>query len=230
MVFRYLMDDIMDDIRTLECIMQERCHETGIAPDAADFCHGTLREIKEFHKGIYAHSLRVGFYASHLAEEEDKSDSYVRLATLGGLLHDTGKIDFDEDLFTGRQITIEEYERLKHHVFAGADALRPNLLLTSIIAGRHHLKPNGKGYGIERDLPFRSNAMHKDMLAYCETLVGMCDWMDALFTRGGVRVGGMPIDRDDQRAVAALLSEEFHDYPDDAVALSRARWLYANRL
>jgi len=219
------------DIPALETKVHALCSEIGISESAQQACRTHLGDIKAFDASVYAHSLRVGIYACELAKQEGRPTGTVRLSMLIGLLHDRGKAAFDKDLFSGRAITPEEYEALKEHPAISTAMLSEELMLTAIGSGMHHQRPNGDGYGLDiEDLPFETSHHVKMMLEYAATLVGMCDWMDALFTRGGIRMSGTAFDREDREQVAQALSTEYYGRPTHPLVHDRVAWLYRYRI
>ena len=118
-----------------------------------------LTDIRMHDAYTFAHSVNVAVLSAmmgmlcHLPKEE------LSLITLGGLLHDLGKIDVEYEILNkDRSLTQTEFEMIRQHPSAGARRIvkMHNLPKTSIlaaIAGQHHEHIDGTGYprGIKGD-------------------------------------------------------------------------------
>lgn len=107
--------------------------------------------------------------------------------TVGGLLHDIGKIGIRDDVLNKPgKLTDEEYELIKQHPVIGAEGLKkvpfpwPEVLP---IVRHHHEKWNGKGYPdgcAGDDIPFEAQ------------IIGVADFYDALTTNRPYRKAFTP--------------------------------------
>ena len=137
-----------------------------------------LREMKviQFYDDYtYQHSVGVMVTSLLLARklEEDGVRSFTAkekmTLALGSLLHDIGKATIDRDITNKPdKLTDEEFAEMKKHPIHGKvliRRLRPalesvfgdavDMNLVEQIVGCHHLRPDGKGYGIDPDVdPF----------------------------------------------------------------------------
>jgi len=137
-----------------------------------------LREMKviQFYDDYtYQHSVGVMVTSLLLARklEEDGVRSFTAkekmTLALGALLHDIGKATIDRDITNKPdKLTDEEFAEMKKHPIHGKvliRRLRPalesvfgdavDMNLVEQIVGCHHLRPDGKGYGIDPDVdPF----------------------------------------------------------------------------
>ena len=118
-----------------------------------------LTDIRMHDAYTFAHSVNIAVLSAmmgmlcHLPKEE------LSLITLGGLLHDLGKIDVEYEILNkDRSLTQTEFEMIRQHPSAGARRIvkMHNLPKTSIlaaIAGQHHEHIDGTGYprGIKGD-------------------------------------------------------------------------------
>jgi putative nucleotidyltransferase with HDIG domain/PAS domain S-box-containing protein len=95
------------------------------------------------------HSERVTSYAKKIAHDLKLDNEWIETLTLGGLLHDIGKIGtYDTVLDKAGPLTPEEYELVKKHPQKGADILAPIKQLKNVvpIIKHHHERYNGEGY------------------------------------------------------------------------------------
>ena len=137
-----------------------------------------LREMKviQFYDDYtYQHSVGVMVTSLLLAKklEEDGVRSFTAkekmTLALGALLHDIGKATIDRDITNKPdKLTDEEFAEMKKHPIHGKvliRRLRPalesvfgdavDMNLVEQIVGCHHLRPDGKGYGVDPDVdPF----------------------------------------------------------------------------
>lgn len=111
-----------------------------------------LTDIRTHDAYTFAHSVNVAVLSAmtgmlcHLPKEE------LSLITLGGLLHDLGKIDVHTDILNkNRSLTTSEFDIMKKHP---ADSARrilkmsdlPKVSILAAIAGQHHEHVDGTGY------------------------------------------------------------------------------------
>jgi len=134
------------------------------------------------------HLWRVSKYAQLLAKAYGESEASVAQISLGGFLHDLGKIGIpDAILNKADRLTDDEYNIIKTHPEMGfrmlgghplADFVKDAVLL-------HHERPDGKGYpkGLnENDIPLIAR------------IVGLCDAFDAMTSSRPYRAG-MPLEK-----------------------------------
>lgn len=120
------------------------------------------------------HLWRVSQYCRLLAEALGLSNYDVARITLGGFLHDLGKIGVPDGILKkpGR-LNHEEYETIMNHPEVGARVLsgHPLAALVKSAILHHHERPDGAGYpyGLdEGNLPLDSR------------IVSICDAFDAM--------------------------------------------------
>jgi putative nucleotidyltransferase with HDIG domain len=170
------------------------------------------------HPLVRKHAERVALLAEAVALKMKKD---AKAAFFAGLLHDTGKASIPNHLFDGRDITEEEYAEVKKHSLAGFLALRKKHLFTAYCAGFHHAL-NAKGYGLKlRDFPRNWELQTVKKLLEIATIIAICDYIDAAFTRDGVM-------KSDMEAPGADLRERLEKkFPDDLevvrIALGEAK-------
>ena len=111
-----------------------------------------LTDIRTHDAYTFAHSVNVAVLSAmtgmlcHLPKEE------LSLITLGGLLHDLGKIDVHTDILNkNRSLTMSEFDIMKKHPADGARRILkmsdlPKVSILAAIAGQHHEHVDGTGY------------------------------------------------------------------------------------
>ena len=110
-----------------------------------------LTDIRTHDAYTFAHSVNVAVLSAmtgmlcHLPKEE------LSLITLGGLLHDLGKIDVHTDILNkNRSLTTSEFDIMKKHPADGARRILkmsdlPKVSILAAIAGQHHEHVDGTG-------------------------------------------------------------------------------------
>lgn len=108
-----------------------------------------LHGIRNYDDMTYVHSLNVSLICSIFAKWLKFSEEDIRVLTLGGLLHDIGKMLVPRDIITkdGR-LTEEEYDIIKTHTIKGYQALKdqPVDVRVKYAALMHHERSDGSGY------------------------------------------------------------------------------------
>lgn len=95
------------------------------------------------------HSETVARIVSGIATMMGLSKQQTETITIGGRLHDIGKIGIRDDiLFKPGPLTPREFEIIKQHPAIGANILKPISSLNEIVSIvlYHHERPDGKGY------------------------------------------------------------------------------------
>ncbi len=108
-----------------------------------------LLRIKQFDDAIYRHSLDVGIIASIICAFRHVKPALLNAITLGGFLHDIGKINVDYNILNkSEKLTAEEFEQIKLHTFFGHNILLEEGFNDDIagVAFKHHEKLDGSGY------------------------------------------------------------------------------------
>ncbi|MBU1363206.1 MAG: HD-GYP domain-containing protein [Gammaproteobacteria bacterium] len=129
------------------------------------------------------HLWRVSRFSRLLASELDLPDSDVARISLGGFLHDLGKVGVPDQILNKKdRLTDEEYEVIKTHPDVGWRMLAGHPLagLAETAIRAHHEMPNGKGYprGLAgTDIPLDAR------------IVGICDAFDAMTSTRPYRRG-----------------------------------------
>jgi HD-GYP domain-containing protein (c-di-GMP phosphodiesterase class II) len=134
------------------------------------------------------HLWRVSRFSRLLAIESGLPDNDVARISLGGFLHDLGKVGVPDQILNKKdRLTDEEYEVIKTHPDVGWRMLsgHPLAQLAEAAIRAHHETPNGKGYPLGlsgSDIPLDGR------------IVGVCDAFDAMTSTRPYRKG-MPIEK-----------------------------------
>lgn len=134
------------------------------------------------------HLWRVSRYSRLLATELDLPEDDVARISLGGFLHDLGKVGVPDQILNKKdRLTDEEYEVIKTHPDVGWRMLagHPLARLAEAAIRAHHETPDGRGYprGLAgADIPLDGR------------IVGICDAFDAMTSTRPYR-RGMPVEK-----------------------------------
>ncbi|MDP3844387.1 MAG: HD-GYP domain-containing protein [Oxalobacteraceae bacterium] len=134
------------------------------------------------------HLWRVSRYALLLAESADFGNADAARTSLGGFLHDLGKVGVpDAILRKPGQLTDDEYAVIKTHPDIGLRMLSGHPLsgLVSDAVLLHHERPDGRGY---------PRGLAGDAIPAMARIVGICDAFDAMTSHRPYRAG-MPRDQ-----------------------------------
>jgi putative nucleotidyltransferase with HDIG domain len=132
------------------------------------------------HYKVKEHIMRVALLAEDVSVKIGKDQKACFFA---GLLHDIGKLSLSYDLFSGREITKEEYIEVKRHAIAGFKVLSELHLFTALCAGLHHALYNA-GYGLTiEDFPKDLSIATIKKVLEISTIISICDFIDAFSHR-----------------------------------------------
>ena len=132
------------------------------------------------------HLWRVSQFAKLLATQAGLPEADIARITLGGFLHDLGKISVPDHILGKKdRLTEEEYAVIKTHPEAGWRMLQGHPLahLAESAIRAHHETPNGRGY---------PRGVAGADIAVDARIVGICDAFDAMTSSRPYRQG-MPI-------------------------------------
>ncbi|PJA32137.1 MAG: phosphohydrolase [Zetaproteobacteria bacterium CG_4_9_14_3_um_filter_53_7] len=150
------------------------------------FVMSSMVEARDTYTG--GHLWRVGQFSRMLAEEAGLTKREVARISVGGFLHDLGKISIpDAILGKAGPLSDEEYEVIKTHPEVGARLLggHPLAGLVEQAILSHHETPHGKGY---------PHGLTADEIPLDARIVGICDAFDAMTSNRPYR-HGMPIEK-----------------------------------
>ncbi|WP_245578381.1 HD-GYP domain-containing protein [Marinobacterium litorale] len=153
------------------------------------------------------HLWRVARLSRLLADAAGMSAAESAQISLGGFLHDLGKVGVpDEILRKPGKLTDEEYDHIKTHPRIGLRMLAGHPLkpLAEYAVGMHHERPDGKGY---------PSGLSADKIPLEARIVGICDAFDAMTSHRPYRAG-MPI----EKALGIIRAEAGKQF-DEALAL-----------
>jgi putative nucleotidyltransferase with HDIG domain len=141
------------------------------------------------HVNIHGHSLRVGRFASGIAEAMGMDSNEVTAIRSAGYLHDIGKVAVDKRLF-GKPSALDpqEFQEMADHTTVGHQIVSnvqfPWPRIPEIVRW-HHERGDGSGY---------PDALHMDELPMAVRIVALADTFDAMTSerpyREPLSVGG----------------------------------------
>lgn len=110
--------------------------------------------IKVFHnmlisEELWSHSINVSKIATQMALLKGYSHDEILQITLGGLLHDVGKLEIPREvLYKTGKLSDSEFELIKSHSVKGVEVVKDCNLSPVVldIIRHHHEKLNAKGY------------------------------------------------------------------------------------
>lgn len=134
------------------------------------------------------HLWRVSQFSRMLGQKAGLSPGEVFQVSLGGYLHDLGKVGVPDDILKKPdRLTADEYAIIKTHPEVGQRAMAPHpmapLAVDHILS--HHERPDGKGY---------PHNLEGDQIPYQARIVGIADAFDAMTSTRPYRTG-MPIEK-----------------------------------
>ena len=117
-----------------------------------EFAVSDLFQVLHHDYATFTHSANVAFYCGILAGELGYARADIELITTGGLLHDLGKLDIDEEILCKPgKLTDIEFRKIRMHPLLGFKKLahRGDLLEGQLMmAYQHHERLDGKGYPV----------------------------------------------------------------------------------
>ena len=134
------------------------------------------------------HLWRVSRYARLLSQHMGLPAETVDRISIGGFLHDLGKIGIPDHILNKRdRLSDEEYAVIKTHPNSGLRMLagHPLKVLVQDAVALHHETPDGKGY---------PNSLTLEQIPLDARIVGVCDAFDAMTSTRPYREG-MPVAR-----------------------------------
>ncbi len=134
----------------------------------------SVARLKTHDDYTYMHSVAVCALMLSLANKMGLDKEQIRLAGIGGLMHDLGKAVMPlEILNKPGKLTDEEYAVMKEHTIVGAKILEDGGAETEVIdiALNHHEKMNGAGY---------PNRLPSEKISVLARMAAICDVYDAV--------------------------------------------------
>ena len=134
------------------------------------------------------HLWRVSRFASLLGKQAGLSENERARITIGGFLHDLGKVGIPDAILNKKdKLTDEEYAVIKTHPEIGRRMLsgHPFSGLAMDAVFMHHETPDGKGY---------PRGLKQNEIPAVASIVGICDAFDAMTSSRPYRKG-MPVEK-----------------------------------
>ena len=117
-----------------------------------EFAASDLFDVLHHDYATFTHSANVALYCGILGAELGYPREDIERITTGGLLHDLGKLEIDEDLLCKpSRLTDVEFRKIRMHPLVGFRKLAMREDLTEgqlMMAYQHHERLDGKGYPV----------------------------------------------------------------------------------
>ncbi|MFK8111966.1 MAG: HD-GYP domain-containing protein [Rubripirellula sp.] len=117
-----------------------------------EFAASDLFRVLHHDYATFTHSANVAFYCGILAGELGYSKEDIMKITTGGLLHDLGKLEIEEEILCKPgKLDENEFRRIRMHPLLGFRKLAHREDLTDgqlMMAYQHHERLDGKGYPV----------------------------------------------------------------------------------
>ena len=130
----------------------------------------SLARLKSADEYTYMHSVTVCALMVALARQLNLDDTQVRLAGMGGLLHDIGKAAVPPEILNKPgTLTLAEFEIVKRHPRDGWQMLMDSGVTEPValnVCLQHHEKVNGSGY--PQTLPEAQIDLYAKMASVCD--------------------------------------------------------------
>lgn len=117
-----------------------------------EFATGDLLQVMHHDYATFTHSTNVAFYCGMLAAELGYSRSEIEQITIGGLIHDLGKLSIDDSILSKpARLNEAEFRIVRTHPSVGfrrlvhRDDLNEGQLM---MVYQHHERIDGKGYPV----------------------------------------------------------------------------------
>jgi HD-GYP domain-containing protein (c-di-GMP phosphodiesterase class II) len=121
-----------------------------LAAVSSEQVRSILQGVRDHDNYTFSHSLRVAIFLGMFGRTFGLSGEDQNVLTIGGLMHDLGKISIPSLILNkAGQLNDEEFEIMKGHVPATLKMLRQCTELPRgaiVIASQHHEKLDGSGY------------------------------------------------------------------------------------
>lgn len=109
----------------------------------------SVSKLKSYDEYTFEHSMNISVFSSSLAQHMNLPAEEIEMLTIGGLLHDTGKMLVPQDILNKPgKLTGNEFSIMKKHVEYGYDYLKKQGFNESQlrIVVEHHERHDGSGY------------------------------------------------------------------------------------
>lgn len=132
----------------------------------------TVIEARDAYTG--GHTWRVGEYSRLLAEKMGFTQDEVFICSLGGLVHDLGKISISDAILNKPgKLTDAEYLSMKRHPEIGREIIGNHPLAPIVFDAivDHHERFDGRGY---------PNSKHEEAISPIARIIAIADTFDAM--------------------------------------------------
>jgi len=147
-----------------------------------------MHGIRDYDDITYVHCLNVSLICNIFAGWLKLSPEETRMLTLGGLLHDIGKMLVPKEIITkDGKLTEEEFEVIKSHTIKGYQALKDQPIDIRVKYGAlmHHERCDGSGY---------PNGFRSDQIDDFAKIIAIADVYDAMTSNRRYRNAICPFD------------------------------------
>ena len=147
-----------------------------------------LHGIRNYDDMTYVHSLNVSLICNIFAGWLKFSHEDTRILTLGGLLHDIGKMLVPKEIISkDGKLTDEEYKIVKTHAIKGYQAIKDSAvdIRVKYAALMHHERCDGSGY---------PNGFVADQIDDFAKIIAIADVYDAMTSNRRYRNAICPFD------------------------------------
>jgi putative nucleotidyltransferase with HDIG domain len=147
-----------------------------------------LHGIRDYDDMTYVHSLNVSLICNIFAGWIKLSPEETRILTLGGLLHDIGKMLIPKEIITKNgRLTESEFEVIKSHTIKGYQVLKDQAvdIRVKYAALMHHERCDGSGY---------PNGFKSDQIEDFAKIISIADVYDAMTSNRRYRKAICPFD------------------------------------
>lgn len=196
-------------MQDLELILEGTFIELGVLPKRKAELLGILKLIKEKDYATYEHSIRVARLAVDIAKLlglEPKPMFY------GGLTHDVGKVNQDNELLTKKgNFDEKDREKMRSHPLDAYHFLKNVFKYTAEIVVRHHigqkdqypvfLPPECKDYPLNKRIT----------MGFYARLLAIADFYDAITKRKNEKYGEIELTPQQKKQI---LLDNYPDHKD----------------
>ncbi|MCU0608595.1 MAG: HD-GYP domain-containing protein [Chitinispirillaceae bacterium] len=165
--------------------------------------------IKGYDEYTYTHSFSVSALATSLAQSMGYNQDLLLEVSVGGMLHDIGKMRVPEHILNKPgKLTDEEFAIMKNHPQYGLDIINEKKGISEVsktVVIQHHERYNGRGY---------PHGLREDAITEIGLISAVADVYDALTSRRVYREAWTP-----QRALATIFQGCDLDYSSKIVHL-----------
>lgn len=147
-----------------------------------------LHGIRDYDDMTFVHCLNVSLICNIFAGWLKLPEEETKILTLGGLLHDIGKMLVPREILTkAGKLTKEEFEIIKSHTIKGYQVLKdqPIDIRVKYAALMHHERCDGTGY---------PNGFHANQIEEFAKIIAIADVYDAMTSNRQYRKAICPFD------------------------------------